>query len=121
MVRAIAAAGAWCDIPANRGELASLLSGKDYLRLPPEILRPALCGPFNFGQGRIEQTPDFLIYHAGQAHVPTEARALSVQRDLAATGLIAVQQAPELPRQLFREDLHHLALESSMSTAKHGR
>jgi ABC-type nitrate/sulfonate/bicarbonate transport system substrate-binding protein len=120
LLRALISSGAWCDEPHKRAELATLLSAQDCLRVPAEILRPALCGPFNFGQGHAEHIPDFHIFHAGGAQVPTRERALSVQRDLAAAGLISQQLPAELPGRLFREDLHSAACAQAAPTLLSG-
>jgi hypothetical protein len=52
--------------------------------------------------------PDFHVFHHGEAGMPSVAQAEAQQRALAAAGLIPSTAASdsELPRRLFREDLH---------------
>jgi ABC-type nitrate/sulfonate/bicarbonate transport system substrate-binding protein len=114
LVRAISEAAAWCDELHHREPLAEILSDPRYLDLPAAEIAPALTGRFDCGHGRVEQVPDFLVFHRDAAGVPTEAPAAALQRSLSAAGLLPAAAAsdPQLPRRLFREDLHHESLES---------
>ena len=108
LIRAIAEAAAWCDEPGHRLELAQILSDPRWLDLPAATIAPALVGRFDCGHGQIESVPDFHVFHRGDASVPTVAKAAALQRALGAAGLLpaAAAQDPQLPRRLFREDLH---------------
>jgi len=110
LLRAVSASGAWCDEPANRPALASLLSGKEFLDLPEDALRPALCGPFVFDDERTETLPDMLIFHKGEAQLPSAERAREIQRELMSAGLIPAGTPSELCTTLFREELHTAVL-----------
>jgi ABC-type nitrate/sulfonate/bicarbonate transport system substrate-binding protein len=108
LVNALLEAAVWCDEPQNRERLAEFLSGAAYLNLPVRVIAPALLGKFDCGNGRIESVPDFHVFHRGDASVPKLDRAEAQQRALVAAGLLpaAAAQDNELPRRLFREDLH---------------
>lgn len=108
LICALAEASAWCDEPQNRERLAELLSGATYLNLPVRVIAPALLGRFDCGNDRVESVPDFHVFHRHDANVPTLGRAEAQQRALATAGLIPPTSLrdPELPRRLFREDLH---------------
>jgi two-component system, oxyanion-binding sensor len=107
LVRALAEAAAWCDEPQNREPLAEMLAAAAYLNLPSRIIAPALLGRFDCGHGRVESVPEFFVFHRGDANVPTGEKAAVLQRALITAGLIpAASKNPELPRRLFREDLH---------------
>ena len=112
LVAALHAACAWCDEPQNREPLAQLLADAHWLNLPARVISPALLGKFDCGFGRIENVPDFNVFHRGDANVPTVAKAAALQRALGTAGLLSPAAAadPELPRRLFREDLHRDAL-----------
>lgn len=117
LIAALAEAALWCDEPQNRGSLAALLAQPAYLNQPVEVIAPALAGVFDTGLAR-ESVPDFFIFHRGEANVPTAARALALQRDLVAAGLVPADAVtPDLPARLFREDLHRQAL--AQHTALH--
>ncbi len=118
LVLALADAAAWCDEPQNRERLAELLAGARYLNLPARVIAPSLTGRFDCGNGRIESVPDFHVFHRGAASVPAVAKATALQSDLVTAGLLPASASPELPRILFREDLHHEIL-SSLPHANH--
>lgn len=112
LVRALSVAAAWCDEPQNRERVAELLSAPQYLNLPAKVIAPTLLGRFDCGDGRVEDVPDFHLFHRGDAGVPTLARAEAIQHDLGAAGLLSAPAAKDadLPRRLFREDLYREAL-----------
>ena len=110
LVAALMAACVWCDEPQNREALAQLLSGPAYLNLPSRIIAPALLGRFDCGNGRVENVPDFHVFHRGEANVPTQEKAVAQQQSLVAGGLLPPSTLEsDLPRQLFREDLYRAA------------
>ncbi len=106
LVAALHEAAAWCDDPANREALAAMIGAAPYLNLPTRVIAPALLGRFNCGYDRIEHALDFVVFHQGEANVPTPAKATALQHELVAAGLLPTGLDPTLPRRLFREDLH---------------
>lgn len=111
VVAALTEAAAWCDEPRNRAALARLLALPAYLNLPPAVIEPALLGRFSTRPGHTESAPDFIVYHRGSANVPTAARALTLQNELSAAGLLPRPlPTSALPARLFREDLHREAI-----------
>lgn len=117
LVQALAEAAAWCDEPGHRDQLAHLLSGPRYVNLPARVLQPAFTGRFDCGHERIVQVPDFVVFHRHGANVPDAAKALALQHALGAAQLLSPAHAadPELPRRLFREDLHREILNTESS------
>jgi two-component system, oxyanion-binding sensor len=110
LIAALAQAAAWCDQPKHRAQLAEMLASPLYLNLPAKVIAPALLGRFACGHDRLETIPDFHVFHAGQTNVPTVARAVALQSELVAAGLVPRAVAhPDLPRQLFRQDLYQQA------------
>lgn len=119
LIAALVEASAWCDEPQNREKLADILADARYLNLSARVITPALLGKFDCGNDRIEQVSDFIIYHRGEANVPTVAKAAALQQQLAAAGLLSAEAAADasLPRSLFREDIHRAALQHQPATA----
>jgi NitT/TauT family transport system ATP-binding protein len=116
LVAALTEACAWCDEPQHRESLAQLLAGADHLNLPVRVIAPALTGRFDCGGGRVESTPDFHIFHRGEANVPAAAKAAGLQSALIGAGLLSASAVDsELPRHLFREDLHRDALHTNQA------
>ena len=108
MLRALAEAGAWCDEAENREPLSELLSRPAYLNLAPQIIASTLLGRLDCANGRIETVPDFHVFSRDNAGLPSVSEAEAQQRALSSAELIPALAAsdPELPRRLFREDLH---------------
>jgi len=119
LIRALAEAAAWCDEPQHREALAEMLAGSAYLNLPARVIAPALLGRFDCGHGRIESVPDFHVFHRGDTGVPTYDKGVTLQAALGAAGLLPPLTArdTELPRQLFREDLHRTLQATTLNTA----
>ncbi|HEY1108052.1 MAG TPA: CmpA/NrtA family ABC transporter substrate-binding protein [Opitutaceae bacterium] len=118
-LRALAEAACWCDEPQNRERLADILSDQRYLNLPARVIAPALSGHFDCGHGRVENISDFILFHHNEANVPSVEKALGIQRALAAAHLLPATAAADtdLPRRLFREDLHREILKTTQLTA----
>jgi ABC-type nitrate/sulfonate/bicarbonate transport system substrate-binding protein len=111
LLSALAESCAWCDLPANRAELASLLSARAYVNVSAAALAPSLGGPFDFGHGRREAIPDFHVFHHADANLPDPQQAEALQRALCAAGLVPPEAVkPQLPHRLFRHDLYRSLL-----------
>lgn len=52
VLKAVMEAQQWCDDPANRPEMAKLLSGRQFFNVSAEILTPPLEGKYNMGDGK---------------------------------------------------------------------
>ncbi|MBL9198867.1 MAG: ABC transporter substrate-binding protein [Opitutaceae bacterium] len=119
IVRALAEAALWCDEPHHRERLAEVLAAAPYLNLPASVIAPALLGRFDCGHGRIEAVPDFHVFHRGEAGVPAVDKARALQRALGAAGLLppAAAKDADLPRRLFREDLHREIISANLHLA----
>lgn len=113
LVAALVEAAAWCDEPQNRERLADLLADARYLNISSRIVLPTLLGSFDCGNGRVENVPDFHVFHRGGASVPNLAKATALQHALGAAGMLSPEAAADakLPARLFREDLHRTALQ----------
>lgn len=111
LIAALAATAAWCDEPHHRAQLADMLASPVYLNLPARTIAPALLGRFDRGHGHVETVPDFHVFSRGDASAPTPGRAVALQAELVAGGLVPRTLAhPSLPRRLFREDLYREAI-----------
>ena len=120
LIAALAQAAAWCDEPRHRAQLAEMLSSPLYLNVSAKVIAPALSGRFACGHDRVETIPDFHVFSRGDASAPTLSRAITVQTELTAAGLITRALAqPDLPGRLFREDLFRAALVNLDPNAPH--
>jgi ABC-type nitrate/sulfonate/bicarbonate transport system substrate-binding protein len=112
MVAALIEASVFCDVAANRAELARILAHSRYLDLPPTIIANSLVGPFNTGHGSRE-IPNFVAYHRDNANAPDRGKGKRVFNDVrhqpAAKQCRALR--PDVIGRIFREDLYRQACE----------
>jgi ABC-type nitrate/sulfonate/bicarbonate transport system substrate-binding protein len=110
LIAALSAAARWCDEPANRPDLAQMLSAPAYLDLPVSVIAPTLLGQFSPRSGVMESVPDFHVFSRGGANAPTADRAATLQNELVSSGLIPRSSLyPSLPNRLFRDALYREA------------
>lgn len=111
LIAALIEASKFCDLPANRPELARMLAASRHFDVPEEHLTNSLVGPFFDGRAR-RQMPDFVRYDAFKAGAPNRAMGRWVF-DLVRT----LGPAADLPAlrsdviaKVFREDIFNQAL-----------
>ncbi len=76
LLRALLRAGAWCDEPEHRVELARLLSEGGYIEAPVEALLPSLTGRLEVAPGgAVRSLPDFHVFHRFAATFPWRSHA----------------------------------------------
>jgi ABC-type nitrate/sulfonate/bicarbonate transport system substrate-binding protein len=113
LLLALEEACAWCDDFTHRADLCELLSDRAYLNVPAPALTASLVGPFDLGNGVTNTIPDFHVFHRGRANLPDPYKAENLQAGLCSAGLIPAEAAnPNLPRQLFRDDLYRSLVSS---------
>lgn len=61
ILKAVMDAQKWCDDPANRDELVTICSGRQYFNVPKEVLSPPYKGEYKMGDGK----PDFADIKTG--------------------------------------------------------
>jgi nitrate/nitrite transport system substrate-binding protein len=54
----------------NRKAAAEVVSRPTYINCPPEIILERLMGKYNYGDGRIEQDPNYMIFSERQCNYP---------------------------------------------------
>lgn len=86
LVHALLEACRWCEQPANREELAELLSRANFVGADLDTLRPALVGPFDRGLGEPVAEPQLLRFHGG-VNAPERQDAVWIITQLARWGI----------------------------------
>ncbi|MFM7190095.1 MAG: ABC transporter substrate-binding protein, partial [Microcystaceae cyanobacterium] len=61
ILKAVLEAQQWCDDPANTEEMVKIISGRQYLKVPPEDILGRLQGKVDFGDGRTMDDPDLAM------------------------------------------------------------
>jgi len=110
LIAALIEACIFCDQRENRDEVCRTLAQPHYVNAPWSCLRPAMTGPFNYGHGRTEPLPDFLIFLRYRANEPAPDRANWIVNELVRMGAIKLTllQSPVI-HEVFRPDIFYEA------------
>ncbi|WP_404338297.1 CmpA/NrtA family ABC transporter substrate-binding protein [Sphingomonas sp. MMS12-HWE2-04] len=112
LVRALAKAASWCDDPANRDALATLLARAEFVGRPAPLIAQALAGrmPLQKGSEPVE-IPDFMVFNRGAANFPWRSQALWIYSQFVRWGMVAASPDSERAAAgVFRSDLYRRAL-----------
>jgi NitT/TauT family transport system ATP-binding protein len=111
LLRAIYRAATWAAEPANREELARLLSGPHYIGRSDDWMMPALTGTIRVGPGDIVRVEEFFVPLAKAATFPWKSHALWLYTQMARWGQVKHDKANEaIARETYRPDLYREAL-----------
>jgi NitT/TauT family transport system ATP-binding protein len=110
-VRAIYRSAVWCADPANREELASILSCPAYILRPVDWMLPALSGRIELGDDKSVFVEDFFVPHAKAATFPWKSHALWLYTQMVRWGQITHDKRNEtIARETYRPDIYRAAL-----------
>lgn len=111
LIRALWRAGRWLSAPCSRGLAAEILSSRQYLDLPAEIIERALSGRFTVTpQGLQREAPGFIGFHQGAAGFPWRSQAQWIALQIAKRNGLDRQTAAEKAGPVFRSDIYRNAL-----------
>lgn len=109
---ALSHAAAWCDDPANRTDLATLLARDAYVAQPIDRILPALTGDIRLRRdARPLHLPDMMIFHREAAAFPWRSQALWIYSQLVRWHMVDPTPAAEAQAAaVFRPDIYRRAL-----------
>lgn len=115
LIRALAKAALWCDAPANRDELALILSGPAYVDQPMHLIERALAGGIVARQSEAAvDLPDFLLFAREATSFPWQSQALWIYSQLVRWGMVTPDRdAMARAAAVFRPDIYRRALAES--------
>jgi NitT/TauT family transport system ATP-binding protein len=114
LLRALRAAAAWADDPANHAALAALLALPNYLGVAAELVEAALRGRLSLGGGRVASDPDFLYFYRNAANRPEAIHGHWAYAQMVRWGQVAPSAAAEAAAARgFREDIYERCLPGS--------
>jgi nitrate/nitrite transport system substrate-binding protein len=111
VLKALHEASVWLDTMSNRAELASIVSQPTYINCPPEILRGRLEGHYDYGDGRVEEDPNYMIFQSRNCNYPQHKYAVWWLSQFRRWGM--VEGAPDyqgIAHQVMRPDLYEEAM-----------
>ncbi len=62
----------------NRANVAKVVSQATYINCPPEIILARLQGKYDYGDGRVEQDPNYMIFSDRECNYPLKTLRLLV-------------------------------------------
>ncbi|HXG79311.1 MAG TPA: ABC transporter substrate-binding protein, partial [Methyloceanibacter sp.] len=112
LLRAIYRAAVWCADPANRADLAAILSVHAYVDRPAAWMLPALTGAIQLGDGATVRVEDFFVPQGKAATFPWKSHALWLYTQMVRWGQAVHDKKNEaIARETYRPDLYRAALQ----------
>ena len=112
IIRAVTRAARWCGDPANRAELAAILSDETRLNVPAELLLRGISGQMTLGEGRDLAIADFFIPFERAANFPWQSHALWFYAQMVRWGQVAHSRPnADIAARTYRPDLYRAALD----------
>lgn len=111
MVCALIEAARWLDTPAGRSEAADILSRKDYVGVPADIIRGPLVGNYSHAPAtEPRHLPDFHVFSRYAANFPWVSHGLWHLTQMYRWGQLTTPcNMLEVVRSVFRTDLYRKA------------
>lgn len=114
LMRAVYKAGRWLSLPESRTAASTLLSRKEYLDVPPEVIDRALSGQLTISsQGERRQVEGFVEFNRGAATFPWRSQAKWIGQSIANRIGADPEAAMRAAAKVFRSDLYRQELSSS--------
>src|SRR6266513_2850781 len=107
VLKALHLSSEYLDKLENRRSAAEVVSRATYINCPPEIILERLLGKYNYGDGRSEQDPNYMIFSDRQCNYPQKAFGLWWLSQFRRWGM--VKQAPDyqgIVKKVLRQDLY---------------
>ena len=107
LLKAVLEAQQWCDEPANKEEMAKIISGRQYLKVAPEDILGRLQGKVDFGDGRTLDDPDLAMkFWRDNASYPYQSHDLwFLTEDIRWGYLPQTTDTQKVIKEVNREDL----------------
>lgn len=114
LMRAIWRAGRWLSDPASRTSAAELLSHRNYLDLPSEVIDRALAGHLIISpNGDQREVPGFLEFHHGAANFPWRSQAKWIAQRLASRNELKDVALLNAASDVFRADIYRRQMDGT--------
>lgn len=111
VLKALHEASVWLDDLANRPEQAKIVSAASYINCPEEIILGRMLGKYDYGDGRVEEDPNYMIFSQRNCNYPQEKYCTWWLSQFRRWGM--VEGAPdyaEVAKQVMRSDIYEEAM-----------
>jgi NitT/TauT family transport system ATP-binding protein len=120
LLRAYKAAAQWCGEPANRGNLAQILSRPDYLNVAPKTVLNALNGQLPINRTQTRRDSSFLMLGDNEVNYPDPRRACWLYTEIQrAKGDAVSAMQTRAAADVYRPDLYESAIGAGPGAPMH--
>ena len=107
VLKALHLASVELDKMENRPKFAEIIARASYINCPPSTILERLLGKYDYGDGRVEQDPNYMIYSIGNANYPHQIYAKWWLTQFRRWGM--VKDAPDysgIAKRVMRPDMY---------------
>jgi len=111
ILKALQLSSVWLDKMENRKQAADVVSRATYINCPPEIILARLLGDYDYGDGRKEKDPNYMIFSQRECNFPQKTFGLWWLSQFRRWGM--VKSAPDyqgIVAKVLRQDLYREAM-----------
>jgi len=97
----------YIDKMDNRANVAKIVSQATYINCPPEIILARLQGKYDYGDGRVEQDPNYMIFSDRECNYPLKTFGYWWLSQFRRWGM--VKEAPDyagISKKVLRQDIY---------------
>ena len=119
ILKALHLSSQYIDKMENRPNVAKIVSQATYINCPPEIILARLQGKYDYGDGRVEQDPNYMIFSDRDCNYPLKSHGYWWLSQFRRWGM--VKGAPDyagITRKVIRQDMYLEAMKDMSVTPK---
>jgi len=111
VLKALHESSVWLDDMKNRPELASIVSKPTYINCPPELILGRLQGKYDYGDGRVKDDPNYMIFSQRNCNYPQPKYAAWFMTQYRRWGMLdAAPDYEAVAKKVMRPDLYEEAM-----------
>ena len=107
ILKALHLSSQWVDKLENRQRMADVVSKPTYINCPPEIILGRLLGKYEYGDGKQEQDPNYMIFSQRECNFPQKTFGMWWLSQFRRWGM--VKSAPDyqgIVNKVMRQDIY---------------
>ncbi len=111
VLKALHEASVWLDDLSNRPEQCQIVSKATYINCPPEIILGRLQGHYDYGDGRVKEDPNYMIFSQRNCNYPQPKYAVWWLTQFKRWGMVdGTPDYAGISKQVMRTDLYEEAM-----------
>jgi nitrate/nitrite transport system substrate-binding protein len=119
VLKALHLASIWADKLENRKRMAAVVSQATYINCPPEIILGRLLGDYDYGDGKKEKDPNYMIFSQRDCNFPQKTFGLWWLTQFRRWGMVpAAPDYQGIVKRVMRQDIYLDAMKDMGVTTK---